>query len=66
LQQERNLKIQIKIIIIIIMKWRHNEVGVLWWCWDAKRRKENFKHLQNYAHETQLPKIKKRRLTNKL
>jgi hypothetical protein len=21
------------------MKWRHNEVGILWWCWDAKKKK---------------------------
>jgi hypothetical protein len=31
-----------------------------------KEKKENFKHLPNYAHKTQLSKIKKRRLTNKL
>jgi len=31
-----------------------------------KEKKGNFKHLPNYAHKTQLSKIKKRRLTNKL
>ncbi len=48
------------------IKWRHNEVGILWWCEMLKEKKENFKHLPNYAHKTQLSKIKKRRLTNKL
>ncbi len=31
-----------------------------------KEKKENFKDLQNYAHKTQLSKIKKIKLTNKL
>ncbi len=33
---------------------------------EKKRKEKNFKHLQNYAHKTQLSKINKRRFTNKL